>query len=206
MRATHLAILPTVLAVFACTVACGDGEKSGQASPAPTTANSATGNPEAGAPPTVPNPLPASLIKADPCKVLTPEQAKTLFSGVEPETDPAQDTGAAMACHWSNVDRGSTIGIQLVYAWENGLDTVYKKRVEAGLFEELEPVQGYPVVAYGPTDDRPTGRCNLAIGIADNAAFEADVKLADSKVGKADPCAAARDIADLAITTLKGMA
>lgn len=203
MRSARYLAFPVLLAVAATLVACG-GDEPGQPQLAPTSQISGdTGESEAGAP-AVASPLPASLIKGDPCKALTAEQVKTLFSGVEPDVGPARDTGAAMQCTWANLDRGSSVGIQLVYAWENGLDTVYSKKAEAELFEELEPVQGYPVVAYGPTDDRQTGRCNLAVGIADDAAFEADVKVADAKAGEVDPCEDARKVADLAVTTMKG--
>jgi hypothetical protein len=157
--------------------------------------------PSAGAP-KVAMPLPSSLIKGDPCKALTAEQIKALFSGAQPELQPARDTGAAMQCRWANIDLGSSVGIQLVYAWNDGLSRVYATKGQ-GFFKELEPVQGYPVVAYGPTDDRSSGMCSVAVGIADNAAFEADAALARSKVGQSDPCDAARKIADFAVTTLK---
>ncbi|MET9260498.1 DUF3558 domain-containing protein [Amycolatopsis sp. NPDC004079] len=158
--------------------------------------------PSAGVP-TVASPLPASLVQGDPCTVLTDAQVKTLFSGATPQVQPSQDTGVAKQCRWSNPSRGSGIGVQLVYAWKDGLGHVYAKKNE-GFFEELAPVQGYPAVAYGPTDDRATGRCSVAIGIADDAAFEVDVKLADSQAGKgADPCQDAQHVADLALATMR---
>ncbi|MET9263031.1 DUF3558 domain-containing protein [Amycolatopsis sp. NPDC004079] len=203
MRSIRFRVPLLALLLAAGLAACGGN--GGKPDPLPS-----TGSPSSDAQrpssevPKVASPLPASLVQGDPCKVLTDAQVKTLFSGVSPEVQPSQDTGVAKQCRWSNPSRGSGIGVQLVYAWKDGLGHVYAKKNE-GFFEELAPVQGYPVVAYGPTDDRPTGRCSVAIGIADDAAFEVDVKLADSQAGKgADPCQDAQHVADLAVTTLKG--
>ncbi|WP_329072052.1 DUF3558 domain-containing protein [Amycolatopsis sp. NBC_01480] len=153
------------------------------------------------APPKIASPLPAGALNGDPCQALTPGQVTTLL-GV-PATGEAQDTGLAHMCHWANLDRGSSISVQFVYAWPDGLRAVYAKKNE-GFFKELDPVQGYPVTAYGPEDDRPTGRCSVAVGVADNAAFEADATISRSKVGQADACDSARRISDAVITTLKG--
>ncbi|MEV6904211.1 DUF3558 domain-containing protein [Amycolatopsis sp. NPDC051372] len=153
--------------------------------------------------PAISNPLPASLIQGDACAVLTAAQVGTLFSRTPTRDAAPTDTGVAKACYWHDVERGSLVGIQLVYAWKNGLATVYAKQGQ-GFFKVLAPVQGYPVVAYGPSDDRSRGGCGVAVGIADNAAFEADVQVANSAVGTGDPCEDARKVADLAVTTLKG--
>lgn len=187
--------------------ACGGGggkaDPPAQSLPDSGSSSSNAQQPSTGAP-KIADPLPASLIQGDPCKVLTDSQLKTLFSGASLDVQPSRDTGVAKQCHWANLDRGSGVSVQLVYAWTDGLGHVYAKKNE-GFFKELAPVQGYPVVAYGPTDDRSTGRCSVAIGIADNAAFEVDVKLADSQTGKnVDPCQDAQHVADLAVTTLKG--
>ncbi|PKV92933.1 uncharacterized protein DUF3558 [Amycolatopsis echigonensis] len=206
MRSTRFRIPLLTLALAAGLVACsGNGGKAdppGQSLPGAESPSSNAQQPASDTP-KIANPLPASLVQGDPCKVLTDAQVKTLFSGVSPAVQPSQDTGVAKQCRWSNPSRGSGIGVQLVYAWKDGLGHVYAKKNE-GFFKELAPVQGYPVVAYGPSDDRATGRCSVAVGIADDAAFEVDVKLANDQVGSsADPCQDAQHVADLAVITLK---
>ncbi|MEC3980851.1 DUF3558 domain-containing protein [Amycolatopsis sp. H20-H5] len=193
--------LLTVGALAACSTKPGTAQPLPSSSPTAQPSGSSQGNPGSGLP-TITNPLPASVIQGDPCSVLTTAQLATLFSAT-PHRNAATDTGAAKSCSWSDLDKGSLVGIQLVYAWQDGLGHVYAKKNE-GFFKELEPLHGYPVVAYGPSDDRSTGRCSVAVGVAGNAAFQADATLARSKVGQADPCDAARNIADLALTTLKG--
>ncbi|MFI5611080.1 DUF3558 domain-containing protein [Amycolatopsis sp. NPDC051903] len=187
--------------VVACAVAACSGTTGGNPMPsADPTAPSA--DPSA---PKVDSPLPASLIQGDPCTALTSTQIDSLFSNTPTRSPAAKDTGVAKSCSWGDDTRGSLIGIQFVYAWKHGIADVYATKGR-GFFKVLAPVQGYPVVAYGPSDQRSKGMCNVAVGIADNAAFEADVQFATSSVGKGDPCDDARKVADLAITTLKASA
>ena len=183
-----------VVGVIAGCSGSTEGSATPESRPAPSPSNAA---------PTIAQPLPASLIQGDPCTVLTPAQIGTLFTGTPTRTPVATDSGVAKYCSWGDDARGSLIAIQLVYAWKHGLADVYAKRGQ-GFFKELAPVQGYPVVAYGPSDERARGMCSVAIGIADNAAFEADATVGRSAVGKGDPCDDARKVADLAVTTLKG--
>ena len=199
---TFLPLVISIVATMAGITGCAGDP--GEATPAPSTpAAPSDATPASGSAPEVANPLPRSVIQQDPCATLTPAQVDQLFTKSKP-TGEASDTGAAQACSWSDTERGSIATVQLVYAWTNGLDTVYSKRNEAALFEELEPVQGYPTVAYGPTDDREQGMCSVAVGVADDAAFEADASLPDSSIGKADPCDAARTLANHVVTTMKG--
>ncbi|MFD2495073.1 DUF3558 domain-containing protein [Amycolatopsis jiangsuensis] len=193
----------TGLALLSVLVACS-GTTAGTATPGPSSApvTSSSGFPV----PTVANPLPASLIQGDPCKALTDAQIGGLFTNTPTRSPAAKDTGVAKSCSWGDDDRGSIAGIQFVYAWKRGLADVYATQERGGFFKVLAPVQGYPVVAYGPSDDRSRGRCSVAVGISDNAAFEADATVARSEVSKGDPCDDARKIADLALTTLKGSA
>ncbi|WP_376774757.1 DUF3558 domain-containing protein [Amycolatopsis jiangsuensis] len=182
-------------------VACS-GTTAGTATPGPSSAPAASSS---GLPvPTVAQPLPASVVQGDPCKALTDAQVDGLFTNTPTRDHAADDTGVAHACSWHDVDRGSLVTIQFVYAWKRGLTDVYATQAKGGFFKVLQPVQGYPVVAYGPSDDRSRGRCGVAVGIADNAAFEADATVAQSATGTGDPCEDARNVANLALTTLKG--
>ena len=198
-RLAAVGLAASALILSACSGNPGTAQPSSPAglSQAPSAAGSGA--------PKVPNPLPAGTLDRDPCSTLTAGQISTLLGTSSPDVQPAKDTGVAKACHWANLDRGSGISVQLVYAWNDGLGHVYAKKNE-GFFKELAPVQGYPTVAYGPSDDRSTGRCGVAIGISDTMAFEADATISRSNVGKpgADPCDAARRIGDAVVTTLKG--
>ncbi|GAB3368511.1 DUF3558 domain-containing protein [Amycolatopsis echigonensis] len=196
IRRAVLGLAASALALSACSSTPGTAQTPPTAGPSPTTSTAGSGAPK------VANPLPAGTLDRDPCSTLTAAQVNALL-GASATGEP-QDTGVAKMCHWANLDRGSGISVQLVYAWKDGLGHVYAKKNE-GFFKELEPVQGYPTVAYGPSDDSSTGRCGVAIGISDTMAFEADATISRSNVGKpgSDPCEAARRIGDAVVTTLK---
>ncbi|MFF0146538.1 DUF3558 domain-containing protein [Amycolatopsis sulphurea] len=191
----------TGLVLMSVLAACS-GTTAGTATPGPSSAPVASSS---GLPvPTIANPLPASLVRGDPCKALTDAQIGGLFTNTPTRSPAAKDTGVAKSCSWGDDDRGSLVGIQFVYAWKRGLTDVYATQGRGGFFKVLAPAQGYPVVAYGPRDERSRGMCSVAVGIANDAAFEADATFARSAVGTGDPCEDARKVADLALTTLKG--
>jgi hypothetical protein len=195
----------TLALVLLGLVAGCSGETPGNASPASSGKTGQPGPgkslPYAGAP-EVPDPLPASVMDRDPCTVLTPEQIDELFA--DPPTGEPKDTGIANTCRWTDTRRGSAVNIQLLYAARHGLSQFYATKDSGELWLPLEPVQGYPVAAYGGVDSRETiGSCGVVVGIANNMVFEADANLPDANLGKDDPCDAARQVADLAVTTLK---
>ncbi len=196
-RLALLGIAASTLLLSACSGNPGNAQPTTSPGSSQTTAAAGPGTPK------VTNPLPPGTLDRDPCSTLTASQVNTLLGTAA--TGEPQDTGIAKMCHWANADRGSGISVQLVYAWKDGLGHVYAKKNE-GFFKELEPVQGYPAVAYGPSDDSSTGRCGVAIGVSDTMAFEADATISRSNVGKpgSDPCDAARRIGDAVVTTLKG--
>ncbi|MBB1152480.1 DUF3558 domain-containing protein [Amycolatopsis dendrobii] len=197
-RLAAVGLATSALVLSACSGNPGTAQPSSPAVPSQSPSAAGSGAPK------VPNPLPAGTLDRDPCSTLTAGQISTLLGTSSPDVQPAKDTGVAKACHWANLDRGSGISVQLVYAWKDGLGHVYAKKNE-GFFKELAPVQGYPAVAYGPSDDSSTGRCGVAIGISDTMAFEADATISRANVGKpgSDPCEAARRIGDAVVTTLK---
>jgi hypothetical protein len=89
---------------------------------------------------------------------------------------------------------------------ELGLTSVYEaKGKQYQLFEPLESVEGFPVVAYGVNDERTTrGRCAIAMGVSDTQAVDIHVAQSESNIGKKDPCAAARDVASQVLNNLRG--
>jgi hypothetical protein len=189
------------VAMLATLAGCSDDTPGGPSPSSPNTSAEARQLPYAGAP-VVENPMPASVIQRDPCTVLTAGQIAELFD--TPPAPQSDDSGIAKTCRWSDPRQGSSVNIQLVYAARDGLSQFYATKDAGDLWQPLEPVQGYPVVAYGAIDTRETtASCGVVVGIADNMVFEADVNVSDSKAGDADPCLVARRVADLAITTLK---
>ncbi|MDT8913550.1 DUF3558 domain-containing protein [Amycolatopsis sp. PS_44_ISF1] len=165
--------------------------------PAPT---GGTGDPADTTPPAITHPLPATVISGDPCGALTTAQTTTLLGSTDLHVEKEDNTVAVM-CHWSNMSRGSQITVQYLYGWTRGLGTVYAKRHQI-YFREMGPVQGYPTVEFGWKFDHEYGRCGIAVGVAENTAFEADATISRELVGHLDPCDAADRIADAVLTTM----
>ncbi|MDT8913551.1 DUF3558 domain-containing protein [Amycolatopsis sp. PS_44_ISF1] len=186
-----------VLALAAALTACADRD------PGPSARTAPDPSPVGTAPPKVAHPMPAGVLGSDPCRALTPSQLTTLLGSPVHSGGP-EPSGVANTCSWGNLDHRSLITLQFVFIWQDGLGHVYAKRNE-GFFRELQPVQGFPVAAYGPDDESSLGRCGIAVGVADNAAFEVDATISLSHIGKTDPCEAARRIADAVITTLNAV-
>lgn len=77
---------------------------------------------------------------------------------------------------------------------QRGLSAVYEADQDGkwAFFEPLEPIEGFPAVAYDILDDRDIGNCTVVVGVSDGVAFEADVTQSSTNVGQSDPCEAAR--------------
>jgi hypothetical protein len=86
-----------------------------------------------------------------------------------------------------------------------GLTSVYKARgKQYSFFMPLDAIDGYPIVAYGPVDERVSrGRCTIALGTSDTQAVDINIARSEEKIGKKDPCAAAHDVAAKVLGNLR---
>jgi hypothetical protein len=76
-------------------------------------------------------------------------------------------------------------------------DTTYQ------VFEELPAIQGYPAYIALAVDQRSRGNCSVLTGVSDTKAILFTFQSDKGSPRYADPCAAATEFADLAITTIK---
>ncbi|WP_230863084.1 DUF3558 family protein [Amycolatopsis camponoti] len=71
-------------------------------------------------------------------------------------------------------------------------------------FEPLEPVDGYPLVAYdGVGDQRARGECTVAVGTSDTQTVDISVDQSEKNIGKNDPCEAARQVTAMVLGNAK---
>ena len=86
-----------------------------------------------------------------------------------------------------------------------GVSAMYQAHEDEKLafFEPLEPVEGYPAVAYGVLDYRKDGECSVVTGTSDEIAFEIVLRLSAKNVGKKDPCDTAAMVAGMVVQTMK---
>lgn len=158
--------------------------------------------PYAGAP-AVTNPLDTASFEQDPCRALTSAQADTLkvrFPG------NLRDSSLGKACEFRvRSDRLALVEVASLDKNPFGVSAIYQAEEDGKLelFEPLEPIDGYPVVAYGALDRQDSGACSVVLGASDEIAFEIALQQSDGNIGKKDPCETAAMVAGLVVETMK---
>jgi hypothetical protein len=195
-------------ALAAVTAACSTPPPvDGTAAPQTTGVN-AEGKLPSGAP-HVANPLDTTKAQAAPCSVLTAAQVASLgivATGKPGNPQPGPD------CSWDDttaVPAPISIGSGFVSASKGGLSSLYVQaeslKKVGGYFEPIDPIQGYPAVLYSQYDDRQAktnSSCGLAVGVSDTLQFTVGVTVTTPSQ-KNEPCAMAKKVADMELTTLK---
>lgn len=145
-------------------------------------------------------PLSLEKFTGKPCRVFGVDQLDALGISGPGTPDPEQFTGR---CSWTDAKpKATTIGISL-FGETQGLARVYAAK---GAFPYFEPTE---VAAY-PAVDRDTGKgttgtCATVVGIAEGAAFEIHVDVADeSSADYVTPCAVSKQVAEIALANIKG--
>jgi len=171
--------------------------------PAPTSDENPSGDelPSDGAP-KVDNAIDTTRFQEDPCLTLTSQQAQQL---AVPFPGKPDSTAVGNGCRWRNADTNGSVGINFLTRFPRGLSNIYKGEKEGkwAFFEEIDPIAGYPAVAYDIVDDRSVGSCAVAVGASDEIVFDLDLQLPKANVDQEDPCKAVADVAELFVQTMK---
>ncbi|UMP02314.1 DUF3558 domain-containing protein [Amycolatopsis sp. EV170708-02-1] len=202
MRRTVLIVGAVALTVCACSPPATDGTAaptSGGVSPSPSAP--ATAPPEI---PKVESPIDLARFKQAPCSALTKPQVGDLL-GATPDGQ-ARDGAAGPACTW--VIPSTTrplISVVFTNTQDSGTAKIYAAKGKSyRLVEPLKPVDGYPLTAYGITDERSMGRCSAALGTSDTETIGIAAEQSEANVGKKDPCDVAREAAIRVLATIRG--
>ncbi|MEV6642005.1 DUF3558 domain-containing protein [Amycolatopsis sp. NPDC051371] len=207
MRRTALLTLSAlVLATTACSTT-----NPGRPSPSSGT-TSTNGSPEDGTAvpgpgvPKVQHPVDVTRFKRAPCDALNATQITELLgSAVSGKSDPQAPAGPS--CAWDSSDV-SQAGVAVIFtaADKLGLTSVYAAQgKQYQFFQPLATIDGFPIVAYGVSDERTTrGRCAVALGVSDTQAVDIHVAQSEDNIGRKDPCDAAHDIASQVLSNLRG--
>nr|WP_202507257.1 DUF3558 domain-containing protein [Amycolatopsis rubida] len=153
--------------------------------------------------PKVETPIDTARFRAAPCGSLTPAQAENLVgAGIVPRPDLNAPAGPSCAWHsqahvivtFSNVDN---LGLTSYYRAKG---TVYP------FFMPLDPIGGYPIVAYGQIDLRASkAQCEVALGTSDRDTVAVSVTQSPQNRGaNGDACESAHQVAGLVLSNLKG--
>src|SRR5215217_2309854 len=136
--------------------------------------------------PKIDQPLNLDRYRQNPCEALSRQQI-TDFLGSEIPAEPH----LVFDCIWQKHDE-SQASIHVFFGTASIENLSNLKEKEYPFFKPLESIAGYPTVAYGKTNEYSMGRCSLATGTSDDAAFDTLVSLGKNFIGEKDPCAAAR--------------
>lgn len=182
----------------------GTASPSGDSSAPPSPESSSATVPGPGVP-KVETPLDVSRFQQSPCDSLTSAESQELL-GPDVVANPVVDDPAGPTCNW-DVPAVSQAGVGVTYFKKTqlGLTGIYQSKGTAyPFFEPLDPIDGYPTVAFGTVDERNTkGRCLLALGTSDTQQVNISVSLSEGNIGKKDPCAAAHDVAVKVLANLR---
>ncbi|MEV6905628.1 DUF3558 domain-containing protein [Amycolatopsis sp. NPDC051071] len=203
MRRTILVLGAAALALSACSTPTTNGTPtptSGGTSPSPS-------NPASPAPgvPKVGNPIDLTRVKQSPCSALTSTQAKDLLGqSVESKGREGQ---FGPACLWS-IPSAIRPHVDVLFSNlpDSGTARFYAaKGTDYKLLEPIEPIDGYPLTAYGTEDERTSkGRCAVALGTSNTETISIALEQSEANIGKKDPCDAAREAAIRVLTTIRG--
>ncbi|MGY6656530.1 DUF3558 domain-containing protein [Amycolatopsis sp. TRM77291] len=194
-------------AALAALSACSTPTVNGSPTPTNSGPGSSASN-SAGLPPGVPkveHPIDLARFKQDPCTALTKTQITELL-GPNTETLPRPDGSAGPACRWS-IPSTTEPRIHVIFSnfGDSGTAKFYAaKGTTYQLLEPLEPVDGYPVTAYGDKDKRAEGECSVALGTSDTQTVSINLVQSAANVGRKDPCEAAREGAVRVLATIRG--
>ncbi|OLT46532.1 hypothetical protein BJF85_16935 [Saccharomonospora sp. CUA-673] len=216
MRARLLPIA-ALAAVALLATACA--EEDGQAGPAPDgngqatstphedgSADAGTDLPHSGAP-AVTDPLPKSVLDGDPCDALTQEQLDMALGSGTPRGSRADLDATGPGCDWNSAQTDfAAIQIGFVTETGQGLSATYANtRPQQDVFEETDPVAGYPAVKYQRTENND--ECSMAVGISDE--YSVTVHLASSVEARergTHPCDSTYRVAEMLVNNLKDKA
>ncbi|WP_222844436.1 DUF3558 domain-containing protein [Saccharomonospora sp. CUA-673] len=193
-------------------VGCG-GETDGQPAPAPASpetsasapASGDDGLPHSGAP-AVTNPLPESVLSGHPCdEALTEDQAKELLGdAVQSKHEDMPEIGPG--CNWSSPDSGAAFLLNYDTASHEGLSDSYKNaQSQVEIFNEIEPVGGFPAIEYKRSQDDHT--CTTIVGLADEYGLVLTLTIGTQGEEQGDdPCDGGRIVLEEVVDNLKAKA
>lgn len=187
-------------AAFALLTGCSTG---GGTTGTPTTATTQTSASDSGGAPKVQNPLDVKAFEADPCSTVTAAQVQAF--GLPGVTGRVNNTDLGAGCAWLGSSTPARMAPAVAFLPEDtnistilpNKDTTYEK------FEQLPDIQGYPTYMALVSDQRSGGGCSVLTGVSDKKAILFTFQSDKGSPKYADPCAAATEFADLAITTIK---
>jgi hypothetical protein len=187
-------------AALALLVGCST---SGGTTGTPTKAPQPTSDSNGAGAPKIQNPLDTKAFEAAPCSAVTPAQVEAF--GLPGVNGRVNTTAPGAACAWLGSSTPGKMAPSLAILPEGtNLGTILpNKDATYQVFETLPEIQGYPAYIALAVDQRGGGGCSVLTGVSDTKAILFTFQSDKGSPKYADPCGAATEFANLAITTIK---
>ncbi|MEV6895761.1 DUF3558 domain-containing protein [Amycolatopsis sp. NPDC051372] len=198
-------MLPRTVRLTAATIvalglltACS-GETGGSADPS--ASPSSSGASSSGSGPKVPAALPTGDLLNNPCNVLNASEAAKeglMFPG-------RTVNESSVSCSFKSTGNPlNSVSIGALPQNKNGISDIYDQKAQSAYFEPVT-VNGYPGVLADAHDGRPSGNCQLWLGVTDELAVSIIPQISAGQ-HKADPCGFAQEVAGVVVDHLKAAA
>ncbi|WP_326567240.1 DUF3558 family protein [Amycolatopsis rhabdoformis] len=204
MRARRSSALTIACLAAAALTGCSGGTTTGT----PTTPSSAPSSAGGGLPtdgaPTVQNPIQnTSAAETNPCSSASNSEVASL--NVTVSNTRTEDMSPGQSCVWVLNDSAGVISGGLNVGNKLGLSSLYRQHSQGQLavFTPLQPVDGYPAVAYNRIT-ASQGTCQLAVGVRDDLTYTVIAQLRSGNPYLNNPCDLSSKLAGIAISHLKG--
>lgn len=193
----------TIVAGTAALALLAGCDASGGTTGTPTEAPQPTSGSNGAAAPKIQNPLDLAAFEADPCSTVTPAQVEAF--GLTGITGRVNTSAPGPACAWVGSNTPAKMAPSVgILPEDTNLSTILpKKDTTYQVFEQLPDIQGYPSYIALSVDQRADGNCSVLTGVSDTKAILFTFQSEEGSPKFSDPCAAATEFADLAVTTIK---
>lgn len=197
MRIRTIAAGTAALALLA---GCSTG---GGTTGTPTSATQATSASNGSGAPKIQNPLNVKAVEADPCSAVTAAQVQAF--GLPGVTGRVGSSDLGPDCVWlgSSTPGRMSPAVGVLPEGTNLSTILPKKDTAYQVFEALPDIQGYPAYITLLVDQRKDGNCSVLVGVSDEKAILSTFQSDEGSPKFSDPCGAATEFANLAITTIK---
>ena len=151
--------------------------------------------------PQVANPLIVSQFEQNPCGLLSASRASQILPSVRTRVSPGAT--ANPICNWIDAKQNS-VSLGLIKG--NGLSDVYGQHStgNAGYFDPISDIGGYPGTYASLSDDRSKGVCTLFVGVRNDEVLSVSASFVDGSANEANSCPVALKAAGLAVETAQG--
>jgi hypothetical protein len=197
-KLSRVAVVLVPVAASVLLVGCSGGGSNGSTDTSTSAApSSAAGDPSL----KVPAPLSSGGLIDNPCSALSDSE----LTAIGLLTNGQATADSPKLCRWkSSTNELNSISLSAVPQNKGGISDIYAQKAQSAYFEPVS-ISGYPGVYASTNDARPSGSCQLWVGVTDQLAVSIITGIS-SGPNKTDPCPIAKKVGDGMVTHLKSTA